>query len=82
MWDGSVRPGYLLTISPSLDGKTLKDPQNSDGGFIKVLLEEPDMYIGCSIAVNGVCLTVREYDAKVRVDMWYYNLVWCVVGIV
>lgn len=77
MWDGSVREGYLLTVKPQRAGTCLKAKASAAGlasegaeaeadpsRFVKLLLEEQDCYEGCSIAVNGVCLTVRSFDPE------------------
>lgn len=44
-WDGSVGPGYVLKIRDESPHKTIVQ----------------DVSVGCSIAVNGVCLTVIRH---------------------
>jgi riboflavin synthase len=50
-----MEPGMLMRDNTPADGYVLKVA-------LKVAME--DAYLGCSIAVNGVCLTVTEMDAK------------------
>lgn len=74
MWDGTESAGFILTVAPQRVGTVLKKKYQHLGGdagsnsdpkiYRKLMLEEPDCYIGCSIAVNGVCLTVRSFDPE------------------
>ena len=50
-----MEPGMLMRDNTPADGYVLKVA-------LKVAMEEA--YLGCSIAINGVCLTVTEMDAK------------------